>query len=109
MELKVNIAGASFRDGAKEAVTSLKPGQSLRLVREPSNSYDKNAVAVFLDGYAEGRRPPRSIQLGYIPAKWSGTVAAAMDSNRFHVWAVKEGKLWGTLTIYWIDMSEDPL
>jgi hypothetical protein len=110
MDLKINIAGSSFRDGAKEAISSLKHGQPLRLEREPKNAYDKNAVAIYLDGYVEGRRSkPRSIQLGYVPQKWSGTVSAAMDSNRYHVWASKVGMLWGEVLIKWVDMSLDPL
>lgn len=50
------VAGMRYWDGAL-VVSSLKPGKKLRLVVEPDNAYDHNAVAVWR----------KKAKLGYIP------------------------------------------
>jgi single-stranded-DNA-specific exonuclease len=58
--MKTTVVGVTF-DGRQEVVATLKSGDELVLVREPTNKYDKNAVAVHIDlnGFA-------GQQLGYI-------------------------------------------
>jgi len=51
-----SIAGFKFADGLM-VFDQLKVGMSLKLVREPDNNYDKNAIAIF---YGEHK-------LGYVP------------------------------------------
>ena len=51
-----NIAGMRYWDGAK-AISKLKPGKKLRLVAEPHNPADPNAVAIYR----------KDVKLGYIP------------------------------------------
>jgi len=109
MKIEVAIAGASFREEGTDIVTTLRVGQRFRLESEPSNPHDRNAVKVLVDEFPYGRRKPRTYHLGYVPRKWSGTVTAALKNNRLHVWAVKENDLWGTLSILWVDMTDDPL
>jgi hypothetical protein len=62
------IAGFQFHHG--EAVwSSLRVGQLLDLVREPSNPHDRDAVAVYFQGE----------QLGYVPRAENHAVAQMMD------------------------------
>jgi len=109
MKIETAIAGASFREEGVDIVFALKVGQRFRLEAEPSNPYDPNAVKVLVDDFVYGRRKPRTYHLGYVPRKWSGTVAAALRNTRLHVWAVKENDLWGTFSVIWEDASKDPL
>ena len=51
-----NVAGMRYWDGAK-AISKLKPGKRLRLVAEPHNPADPNAVAIYR----------KDVKLGYIP------------------------------------------
>ena len=51
-----NVAGMRYWDGAK-VISKLKPGKKLRLVAEPHNPADPNAVAIYR----------KDVKLGYIP------------------------------------------
>ncbi len=51
-----NVAGMRYWDGAK-VISKLKPGKRLRLVAEPHNPADPNAVAIYR----------KDVKLGYIP------------------------------------------
>ena len=62
------IAGFQFHSG--EAVwPRLRVGQALRLVREPWNIHDSDAVAVYY----------RGAQIGYVPRAENSAVARMMD------------------------------
>jgi hypothetical protein len=56
--LVVPVAGVSFRPEAV-ADETLDPGQRLRLLAEPDNEHDPDAVAVWND--------ERTLQAGYVP------------------------------------------
>lgn len=45
--IKGNLVGIKFYRGASRLVEHLKGGEDVLLVREPSNQYDPNAVAVY--------------------------------------------------------------
>lgn len=62
------LAGFRYHDAAK-VWTELKIGDRLRLVREPDNPYDPNAVRVEWQG----------VKLGYVPRRENGALAWAMD------------------------------
>lgn len=109
MKIETAIAGASFRELGTEIISGLKPGQQFELRMEPSNPHDRNAVQVIVPNYSYGRQAPKDHHVGYVPRKWSGTVTAALKNNRLHVWAKKENDHWGTFSILWEDVSEDPL
>lgn len=109
MNITFAIAGASYREGAVEVITALKPGQKYRLTLEPSNPHDPNAIQVWVDEYSFGRAGPKSYHLGYVPRKWSGTVALAIKHNRLHVWATKPDASWGSVCVKWVDVTADPL
>lgn len=51
-----NVVGMRYWDGAK-VISKLKPGKRLRLVAEPHNPADPNAVAIYR----------KDVKLGYIP------------------------------------------
>ena len=51
-----NVAGMRYWDGAT-VISKLKPGKRLRLVAEPHNPADPNAVAIYR----------KDVKLGYIP------------------------------------------
>lgn len=61
-------AGVAYRPGSRERLASLIPGEALILMREPSNLYDKNAVAVYDGG----------MHLGYVPAVDAPAVVKAL-------------------------------
>ena len=48
MEYSVIVAGTGFDGRASRIRLAVKPGMSVNLVREPSNPYDRNAIAVYL-------------------------------------------------------------
>jgi single-stranded-DNA-specific exonuclease len=65
------VAGVSFED--RQAVAAaLRPGDRLRLVREPHNPHDPHAVRVV----AEDGRP-----VGYLRAALAGRLAPSMDAG----------------------------
>ncbi len=64
------LAGSQFY--ALEAFWSeIKVGDPLKLIREPDNKHDRNAIRVEW----------RSHQLGYVPRAQNRAVAAAMDAG----------------------------
>ena len=68
---QVSIVGSSFHPGAMNWITKLSPGQQLRVVREPNNQYDGNAIAVHVYHQA----------LGYLPRGFAAEVAPLMDAG----------------------------
>ena len=72
--MNYSIVGMNHRK-AEAFVAALKPGVKVKLVREPDNKFDKNAVAVWID----------DVHVGYIPKNQNVALAAAIDAT---------GKLW---------------
>lgn len=73
MDLRTVIVGEGFHPGATDRRMELTAGEVLVLVREPSNLFDKNAVAVFSsDG----------VKLGYVPRTEAPVVAKVIDSGK---------------------------
>lgn len=70
------IVGTNFRPGADEIVRGISTGDKLRLVREPTNAYDPNAIAVYYGEY----------HIGYIPKKQNAALRAYID-QRGEAWA----------------------
>lgn len=72
-----SVAGETFSnpDGAsrQSILKKAKPGQEVYLIAEPTNQYDSNAVAVYLDAGGGD-----TAQIGYLPREHSmgGDVAA---------------------------------
>ncbi len=64
------IAGFSYYDGAL-IFNQLKIGQEVKLVAEPANIFDKNAVAIYLDDN----------MLGYIPKAFNREVSKVLNAG----------------------------
>lgn len=62
------VAGLQYHPGVN---LQLKSGDVLRMVREPENSYDANAVALYAGG----------VKLGYIPKKENTSLAMLLDQK----------------------------
>lgn len=67
---RYSIVGMNFRKSEK-FVAELKVGEKLTLVREPTNKFDKNAVAV----WCQGRH------IGYVPKTQNVVLAKFIDAN----------------------------
>lgn len=65
------VAGVTF-EGRQALVAQVRPGEALRLVREPANPHDPHAVAVCREG---GER------LGYVSAALAARLAPSMDAG----------------------------
>jgi hypothetical protein len=65
-----SIAGFTYYDGAI-AFNQLKIGQQVKLVVEPTNQFDKNAVAIYLDDN----------KLGYLPRSCNREVSKVLNAG----------------------------
>jgi len=72
---KFYIAGVQFHQ-LKSCIKSLKEGDNLSLVPEPSNKYDPNAVRIEFNDADE------SYMTGFVPKKFSSEVAAAITVGK---------------------------
>ena len=61
------IAGFQHHGGAM-VLSKLKPGKNLKLVAEPDNPYDPEAVAIMY----------KDVRLGYIPRELNGDISLLM-------------------------------
>ena len=66
------IAGVQFHQ-AKTVINELEIGDELEMLPEPSNKFDPNAIKLM---YGE-------TMLGYVPAKFSGSVSAFLETAEF--------------------------
>jgi hypothetical protein len=94
------IVGGHFRPPALSVMNILQHGQSLYLMREPTNPHDANAIKVVLPGLNDSEDISQCIrdwealneveflfwednemQLGYVPAPIAAKLAAVMDAQ----------------------------
>lgn len=68
--MKTVIVGSQHQPGGVELISSLQRHDQVHLIREASNRYDRNAVAVHSN---DGRR------LGYIPKSMNAELACELD------------------------------
>ena len=68
---QVSIVGSSSYPGAGQVIMNLRPGQQLRVVREPSNPYDANAIAIH----------HLNTKLGHFPRGFAAEVAPLIDAG----------------------------
>lgn len=67
---RCNIVGWNHRPGARDRMRSMQESDIVRIRREPTNAYDRNAIAVeCLDNF----------QLGFVPAIQAREIAPRMD------------------------------
>lgn len=83
---QTSIVGSSFHRGADVWIAKMAGGQQLRLVREPGNAYDKNAVAVYIFQQ----------HLGYIPRGFAAEIALLIDAGfRAVAWKSQDARFAG--------------
>lgn len=68
---QVSIVGSSFYPGASNWIAKLAPGQKLRVVREPENEHDGNAIAIYIFQQ----------KLGHLPRGFAAEVAPLIDQG----------------------------
>jgi single-stranded-DNA-specific exonuclease len=78
------LAGVSF-EGRQDVVARLEPGIPLRLVRQPDNEYDPNALAVMT---------PAGDQVGFLNRRLAAVLAPAIDAGA--QWEVSVTDVTGT-------------
>jgi hypothetical protein len=84
---QVSIVGSSFYPGATDIVVELRPGQPLRLEREPNNKYDANAIAVHYFNQ----------KLGHVPRGFAAEVAPLIDKGcPIKAWMSRDPRFEGT-------------
>ena len=88
----VGIVGTSFYPGAWNLLKRLRSGNQLRVVRQPTNKYDKNAIGVFWG----------SKQLGHVPRGLAAELAPVMDAG-IEIKAMKENGPVAVIKLYWDD------
>lgn len=75
MEFYTKVVGVSF-DGRQRIIRQTKVGETLSLVREPNNPYDRNAIMVLNSSGS---------QLGYISKDVASNLAYNMDSGARYI------------------------
>jgi hypothetical protein len=102
-----SIVGSSFKQGG-QLVDSLKPGEVLFLVREPTNQYDKNAVLVIkkLPPTPDGQK--RHATLGYVPRGMAVLIAPLMDAGVNVIARKAPNKLYGVCQVAYIPPDNAP-
>lgn len=91
---QVSIVGSGFYPGAGQAVLNLRAGQALRVVREPTNPYDVNAIAVHYFNQ----------KLGHLPRGFAAEVAPIVDAGgKMSAWKSKDPRFakTGVIVVEW--------
>jgi hypothetical protein len=92
---QVQIMGSSFYPNAGTCIARMRLGQPLIAKREPTNKYDRNAVAVY----------QQNMQLGHFPRGFAAEVAPLMDAGTANVkvWKSKNPKFLGVgiIVVQW--------
>jgi hypothetical protein len=66
-----SIVGQQHQPNSNQILAALDPGETVTLVREPTNKFDKNAIAVYVGGS----------KVGYIPSKQNAALAQFIDQT----------------------------
>jgi len=66
------VAGGRYHE-LPSAMKHLSVGNSLKLIPEPSNPYDPNAIKIIYETFE------KSMFLGYVPAKFSSEISALIE------------------------------
>ena len=80
--LHCNIAGFTYWDGCI-AFERLKTGTELELEREPYNSHDHNAIAIYYDG----------LKLGYIPSSHNAKISMFLDMGHKDIFETRISRI----------------
>lgn len=74
MGFHLKLSGVTF-DNRQRTISKLEIGETLFLVRESNNQYDKNAVLV---------KTKNDADVGYIPAAYNYDIARNLDSGKIY-------------------------
>ena len=79
MKKEFFIAGVQFRpkDSINQAMKGMEEGILLKLIPEPENKYDPNAIMIAFQ--PEDFEDGQVMFLGYVPAKFSAEVSASLE------------------------------
>lgn len=91
--LRFGIVGYKY-EGREAAYSALSKGDSVRLVRQPENAFDSNAIAIF---------NASEEQLGFMPANLAAAMAPQLDAAGGTADAVVAGE---NRTIEWIPQRQ---
>ena len=83
-----NVAGMRYWDGAK-VISKFKPGKRLRLVAEPHNPADPNAVAIYR----------KDVKLGYIPREQNDLAAQLLRFGHRILKVDKKAETWNQVRV----------
>ncbi len=82
--LDIVVAGTTFCPIVQELVPTLLPDTVLRMVRQPQNEYDENAIAIYYEEY----------RIGYVPQELNLVISRLMDAGKeFYVRVVLVKKI----------------
>lgn len=79
--MKTTIIGSKFRPGGLDALSRIKKGDPLILVREADNAFDSNAVAV----YSRDNE-----HLGFVPRSANTELARDLDAGCEYLAAMED-------------------
>jgi hypothetical protein len=91
---QVSIVGSGFYPGAGQTILTMRAGQALRVVREPKNPYDANAIAVHYFNQ----------KLGHLPRGFAAEVAPLVDAGgTIKAWKSKDPRFakTGVIVVEW--------
>lgn len=71
--LEIIVAGTSFCKEASSVADQMLPEKVLTMKREPNNSYDAFAIAIYCD----------AVRIGYVPADLNQVCSRLMDAGKF--------------------------
>lgn len=74
--LHVRVAGVSY-EGRQDHLAKLSGNEPVRLVPEPNNQYDSNAIAVHI------AHTGKVLHCGYIPKEIAAKIAPLMEGESF--------------------------
>jgi hypothetical protein len=99
---QASITGSTFYLGATAAIERLRFGQPLVLVREPTNKYDKNAIAVHLGKTVDDKLVAHH-KIGHISATLAKELAPIMDAGTQIKACRARTALVGVMLLQWDD------
>jgi hypothetical protein len=70
--LQITVAGTSYAKDLERVQDKITVEQVLTMKREPSNQYDKHAIALYVD----------DVRVGYVPANLNVVCSRLMDAGK---------------------------
>lgn len=70
--LEITVAGTSYAKDLERVADRIQVENVLTMKREPSNTYDKHAIALYID----------EVRIGYVPANLNMVCSRLMDAGK---------------------------